>query len=252
MKRIAIWAALAAALVAMFALPASGQIKAGLPGVTWAAPSSAENQTPWLPDHKLTPGAFNPDITQQNIGSNICKKGWSTSSLRPSTSYTNKIKAEKMAAQGLRGDTHQFELDHLVPIEDGGDPRSPDNLWAEPWNLNVNGYDLGAHTKDKAENATHAAICDGRISLDEARKQMAADWTVLFKEFVSPEFPPYSGPPKGKSKAQLSPDVHGRGWRWQMDWMNYLLIEHQQQRLQRAVILASILASVTRLEVMPL
>jgi hypothetical protein len=42
-----------------------------------------------LPDSSLTPGAINPEITQQNIQQTVCVKGY-TKTIRPPTNYTNK------------------------------------------------------------------------------------------------------------------------------------------------------------------
>ena len=99
-----------------------------------------------------------------------------------------------MIEQGLAGQSiSDFELDHLKSIEDGGSPTDPKNLWNEPWYLNIGGYDLGAHTKDAAENATKRAICTGKITLDEGRNQLAKDWTVLYLRFVNKQFPKYIG-----------------------------------------------------------
>src|ERR1019366_5378504 len=39
------------------------------------------------PDSARTPGFANPDITQANIADNLCSPTWSTSSIRPPTSY---------------------------------------------------------------------------------------------------------------------------------------------------------------------
>ncbi len=145
----------------------------------------------YLPDNKLTPGVDNPLVTQDNIKSTICVSGW-TKTVRPSTSYTNKIKKQKMIEQGLQGQKmSDFELDHDKSIEDGGSPTDPKNLWNELWYLNINGYDLGAHTKDAAENATKKAICAGKITLNEGRNQLAKDWTVLYLRFVNKQFPKY-------------------------------------------------------------
>lgn len=144
-----------------------------------------------LPDSKLTPGADNPLVTQDNIKQTICVSGW-TKTVRPNVAYTNAIKKQKMAAQGLVNENMaDYELDHDESIEVGGDPNNADNLWAQKWYLNVNGFDLGAHTKDAAETATKKAICAGKISLDEARHQMSTDWTVLYKRFVKEQFPIY-------------------------------------------------------------
>ena len=44
-----------------------------------------------LPDAKLTPGAIDPTITQQNIQNTVCVKGY-TKTVRPPAYYTNKLK----------------------------------------------------------------------------------------------------------------------------------------------------------------
>jgi len=49
-----------------------------------------------VPDANLFPEATNPNITPANINQTICKKGWSTTSIRPTTSYTNALKKTQM------------------------------------------------------------------------------------------------------------------------------------------------------------
>ena len=50
-------------------------------------------QTPdWVvQDKKVTPGALNKTVTQDNIKTTVCKSGW-TATIRPTVSYTNKLK----------------------------------------------------------------------------------------------------------------------------------------------------------------
>ncbi|MGF1427036.1 hypothetical protein [Kitasatospora sp. LaBMicrA B282] len=66
-----------------------------------------------LPDPNCTPGALNPDVTQDTIDSTICVSGW-TSTIRPSTSYTNRLKAQGIADYGY-ADTNMsdYEEDHF-------------------------------------------------------------------------------------------------------------------------------------------
>ena len=45
-----------------------------------------------LPNPHLFPGATNPNITPENISENICKRGWTTKSIRPPASYTPALK----------------------------------------------------------------------------------------------------------------------------------------------------------------
>jgi hypothetical protein len=80
-----------------------------------------------LPDPSCTPGVLNPDVTQDTIDSTICVSGW-TSTIRPSTSYTNKLKAAGIVDYGY-SDTSMsdYEEDHFVPLELGGSPTDPGN-----------------------------------------------------------------------------------------------------------------------------
>jgi hypothetical protein len=52
----------------------------------------------------------------------------------PKTSYTDVVKIMLLREQGLldSGKT-QYELDHYIRLELGGDPKSADNLWLQPW-----------------------------------------------------------------------------------------------------------------------
>jgi hypothetical protein len=49
-----------------------------------------------------------------------------------------------------------------------GGSNSIRNLWFEPLRLNVNGYDLGAVTKDALEERLHWMVVSGQFDLKEA------------------------------------------------------------------------------------
>lgn len=110
---------------------------------------------------------MNPAVTQANIGSTICRSGW-TSTVRPSESYTDGLKVEQMAAYGESGPTSAYEEDHLIPLELGGSPTSPLNLWPEPGG--------SPNEKDGVENAANHAVCDGRMSLTAAQQAIQTNW----------------------------------------------------------------------------
>ncbi len=122
-----------------------------------------------LPDPLCTPGATNPAVTQDNIASTICKRGW-TATVRPPQSYTNALKKSGMAAYGFTDAVSAHEEDHLIPLELGGSPRSPLNLWPEPG--------ASPNAKDHIENVMNGYVCTGNMTLDEAQKKIAADWTT--------------------------------------------------------------------------
>ncbi|MFD9793723.1 hypothetical protein ACFWXK_22570 [Streptomyces sp. NPDC059070] len=143
--------------------------------VTAAVAQSCSQAYLPLPDPVCQPGADNPDVTQATINSAICVSGW-TSTVRPPTSYTNPLKVQQIAAYGYSDtSTADYEEDHLIPLELGGAPRDPLNLWPEP-RYSVGGKSAG--NKDTVENRLKSAVCSGQVSLDAARHAIATDWTT--------------------------------------------------------------------------
>ncbi len=126
-----------------------------------------------LPDPSCTPGTTNPDVTQSTIDSTICVSGW-TATVRPPTSYTNKLKAQGIIDYGY-SDTSMsdYEEDHFLPLELGGSPRDAANLWPEPHDGSENSY-----SKDSVENKVKKAVCAGDATLSDAQQAMLADWTT--------------------------------------------------------------------------
>ena len=52
------------------------------------------------PDPVRTPGAANPQVTQENIKDNICNRQWSTKQIRPPAEYTTKLKMNQLQEYG--------------------------------------------------------------------------------------------------------------------------------------------------------
>lgn len=119
-----------------------------------------------LPDPRCTPGAVDPAVTQGNLRSTICHPGY-TKTVRPSSSQTDKFKYE--VSYPAYGEPHstKTELDHLVSLELGG-ANDAANLWPE--------YPPTPNPKDKVENALHAAVCDGKVTLKAAQNAIAVNW----------------------------------------------------------------------------
>lgn len=109
------------------------------------------------------PGELNGDVTQANIHSTICISGWTTT-VRPPASYTTKLKLQQMREWTLTGKPRDYEEDHRIPLEIGGNPTDPRNLWPEPW-----ARPHGAREKDRLENAVKRDVCNGVLTLDQAR-----------------------------------------------------------------------------------
>lgn len=183
------------------------------------------------PDASKTPGAPNPEITQDNIKTTICDKNWKgtnkwthkpaegTEIVRPPESVTNPIKKTSMAAYGFTAPEADYELDHLISLENGGCPDCPTNLWPqaygdakhpmtqeqrEAWdkaNPKSTAVLPGALQKDKAEGYIHDEICFGipnakmeneheypptkAISLKRAQEILATDWYACYLNMVA-------------------------------------------------------------------
>ena len=125
-------------------------------------PHGSTSKGPYHADLMRTPGVVNPEITQQNIASPICKHGW-TRTIRPPTDYTNALKLKQMREYGVGGSPSDFQEDHLISLELGGHPTDARNLWPEP-------YPRAAEV-DSIENALNAKVCSGEMSLEGAQRK---------------------------------------------------------------------------------
>jgi hypothetical protein len=115
-----------------------------------------------LADPVRTPGVLNPDVSQANIRSTICRHGW-TDTIRPPTSYTNELKRRQMRQYAETGTLADYQEDHLISLELGGSPTDPRNLWPEPYPR--------ASDVDKMENELNAEVCSGQLTLAEAQQR---------------------------------------------------------------------------------
>ena len=132
-----------------------------------------------LPDPRLTPGAVDPSVTQDNIHETVCVKGY-TKTVRPPASYTNKLK-KKQIRQYHYSDTNpkDYEEDHLIPLNIGGDPTDERNLWPEPRKSEWN-----AAKKDQLEFSLYKALCKEKVSLEEAQDAYRINWIEAYKKYV--------------------------------------------------------------------
>jgi hypothetical protein len=117
---------------------------------------------PVLADPVRTPGVLNPDVTQATIATTICVQGW-TRTVRPPTEYTNALKVRQMRAYRESGSRSDYQEDHLISLELGGNPTDPGNLWPEPYPR--------ASQVDAIENELNRQVCDGSLTLAEAQQR---------------------------------------------------------------------------------
>jgi hypothetical protein len=118
-------------------------------------------------DPVRTPGVLNPDVTQANIRTTICRHSW-TQTIRPPVSYTNALKTKQMRRYRETGSRSDYQEDHLISLELGGNPTDPRNLWPEPYPR--------ASEVDQIENELNAEVCSGQLTLAEAQQRKDSLW----------------------------------------------------------------------------
>jgi hypothetical protein len=116
-----------------------------------------------LPNRIRTPGVTNAVVTQATIKKTICASGW-TAKIRPPVSYTNALKLKQMKRYGEKGSPTAYEEDQFIPLELGGAPRNPKNLWPEPKSQSKHSNPL--------ETALKRKVCTGTLTLAAARRQI--------------------------------------------------------------------------------
>jgi hypothetical protein len=125
------------------------------------------------PDLRCTPGARDPAVKQSTIDTTICKKGYSAT-VRPPVRVTRPEKAASLQAYGDTPAGSPYEYDHLVSLELGGARNDARNLWPEPGTI--------PNPKDRLENRLHRDVCDRKITLIAAQREIAKRWVATYHE----------------------------------------------------------------------
>jgi hypothetical protein len=151
------------------------------PSRTQSQPSPAQNASTPPADSchsgHVTYCALSPAVTQATINRTICVAGW-TATIRPPESYTENLKVQQIAAEGLSGGLSKYEEDHRMPLELGGAPRDTMNLSPE--------YPASPNPKDTNETRFKDEVCSGQLTLVEAQREMVAKWLAPYPEYKSP------------------------------------------------------------------
>lgn len=122
---------------------------------------------------------YNPAVTQATIDQTICVRGW-TRTVRPPYYITQVIKKRLLEAQGMTwADAFKYQLDHRIPLDLGGEPGDLDhtsNFQLQPWPV--------AERKDRLERVSSACVCAGKVTLDQARRDLAGDWQQAYHRYA--------------------------------------------------------------------
>ena len=120
----------------------------------------------------------------------ICRVGYSASVRSVTESTRRTVYANYGVAWAARGG---YEVDHLIPLELGGD-NSTTKLWPE---LQDAGARAGYASKDGVENHLHALVCAGTVPLATAQNAIAANWYTAYQRYrgISATAPTQASPP---------------------------------------------------------
>ena len=152
------------------------------------APSSTKAGPAYVyPNLSLTPGAI-----LATDASTICAAGYASGVRDVSTATKAQVYAEYGVSypQPLGA----YEVDHFIPLEIGGS-NDLTNLWPEPATPTP-----GFHQKDQFENFEHGQVCNGTMSVAEAKRRMVSDWYLYWEGEVegappTTSLPVQSAPP---------------------------------------------------------
>ena len=115
----------------------------------------------------------NPRVTQNNIQTAVCRRGW-TRTVHPSRNVTDAIKRNLVADR--RVSPRDYELDHIVPLDLGGAPRSPQS------DAPVAGRRVRC---PHVRTILSANSCAGDLTLKGAQHEIATDWRAGYKKWIN-------------------------------------------------------------------
>lgn len=151
-------------LISLFLSISTGTVRATY-GVQTKTSNCTNNQV--LPDFACSPGAVL--TTDSKI---ICVSGY-TKTVRNVTEATKKkVFAEYGIPYSQRSN---YEVDHIISLELGGS-NDISNLYPESYLIKN-----GAKTKDIFENYLHKQICNGKMEVAEAQRQISSDWFYYYQ-----------------------------------------------------------------------
>lgn len=176
---------LALILIALFLTACGASAPAGAPGPT-TSPTTSVSTTPTADVCHVDGAALcavNPQVSQDIIGSTICRAGW-TKTIRPPVSYTDALKRQQLAQFARLHPTDPnwtmagTKEDHRLPLELGGAPRDEHNLSPQER--------PGADQKDADESTMRQHVCAGRLSLLAAQQAFIAKWLGPWPAYKEP------------------------------------------------------------------
>jgi hypothetical protein len=139
-----------------------------------AVPLRSELQSA-LPDAAVTPGAVH-----RTTAAELCAG-------HPSfdRSVSSRVRLAVLRDYGMQAvSAQEYELDYLITPELGG-ASTRQNLWPERYASRV----WNARVKDQLEELLPRMVCEGRLDLAIAQRDIAADWIAAYRKYFHTDQP---------------------------------------------------------------
>ena len=128
-----------------------------------------------LPDASLTPGSV-----LRTTAAELC-----AGQPRADRTITPPVRQAVLRAYGMEDvPAMEYELDFLVTPELGG-ANDRENLWPERYGSRV----WNARVKDDLERLLPRMVCEGRLELEIAQRDIAVDWIAAYKKYFHASAP---------------------------------------------------------------
>jgi hypothetical protein len=144
--------------------------------IVWRV-GSLPSETGFAPVASLTPGATRP-ISREAVCAN--------ESDQPELQrVANDVAQQVFRRYGIKSPgPRTYEIDYLIPPELGGS-EDPRNLWPQPYSRGV----WNSRVKDALEDRLRNLVCDGKIDLPTAQRELARDWIGAYKRYFGTDKP---------------------------------------------------------------
>jgi len=129
-----------------------------------------------VPDRSLTPGA-----TRRVTIGDVCSMAHEDVVRNVSTSLRKEV-FQKYGIVNAHAD--DYEIDYLITPGLGG-AEDIHNLWPEPYSTST----WNAHVKDALEEHLHQMVCEGKLDLPTAQRDIANDWIAAYKKYFHTDRP---------------------------------------------------------------